>query len=226
MFWEIQGGEFFKGSRPHRDEMYSQTEGETAVRLARWSIEVHLQEEETPKPPVPTIFSRKGGAFVTIQRHPVMELRGCIGYPDASSPLEDAVVRAAIMSCHDPRFPPLSVEDLGHIVVEVSLLEPAELVEVSEPLGYVRAIVVGRDGLIVRSGAQSGLLLPQVPVDGGWDVEEFLSQSCMKAGLLPDAWFEPTVMIYRFQAEVFTEVEPKGRVIRRELSAVHDGHRG
>ncbi len=206
--------------------MYSEADGEAAVRLARWSVEVHVLSSDVPRPPIPDGFSEKGGTFVTIDTYPQEELRGCIGYPEATFSLEKAIVQAAISACHDPRFLPLAPEELEHVVIEVSLLTPPELMQVTGPLEYPRSIEVGRDGLIVRQGEQSGLLLPQVPVDWGWDVREFLSQACMKAGLLPDAWFEPTVSVYRFQAEVFKETEPRGRVIRRELSAVHDGHRG
>ncbi len=194
--------------------------------MARWSIDVHVRQDETPRPDIPSGFAENTGAFVTIEIYPEETLRGCIGYPEAVLSLEKAIVQAAISACHDPRFPPLAVKELDKVVVEVSLLTPPEPMQATRPMDYVKSIVVGRDGLIVRYAGQSGLLLPQVPVGWNWSEEEFLSQTCMKAGLLPDAWFEPTVQVYRFQAEVFREVEPRGRVIRRELSAVHDGHRG
>ncbi len=206
--------------------MYSETDGEIAVRLARWSIEAHLRQEESQGPSIPASFSEKSGTFVTLNTYPQGELRGCIGYPEPSLPLRDAIAHAAVMACHDPRFPPLELEELNRVVVEVSLLTPPELVEVSKPIEYKKVIVVGRDGLIVRYGGLSGLLLPQVPVDWDWKPEEFLSHTCIKAGLPPDAWLEAGVRVYRFQAEIFEEEEPGGKVHRRGLSAAHDGHRG
>jgi len=99
------------------------------------------------------------------------------------------------------------------------VLTRPELVRVEDPRDYPKAIKVGRDGLIVEKGFFRGLLLPQVPVEWGWDEETFLGQTCMKAGLYPDAWFDPDTRIYRFQAIVFEEEEPRGRVRRVELSA-------
>ncbi len=206
--------------------MYSQDEGEAAVRLARWAIEDHVREEDLPRPRVPESFSRKAGAFVTINTYPEEELRGCIGYHDAVLPLEKAVVQAAVSACHDPRFPPLTLEELPGVVAEVSLLTVPEVLRAKRPTDYPATVLVGRDGLIVRRGRAAGLLLPQVPVEWGWDSTEFISQACLKAGLLPDAWFEPDTEVYTFQAEVFREVSPAGPVVRRGLSAVHDGHRG
>lgn len=206
--------------------MYSQGEGEAAVRLARWAIEDHLRDENIPRPQVPDGLSRKAGAFVTVNTYPEEELRGCIGYYDAVLPLEKAVVQAAISACHDPRFPPLALEELSRVVTEVSLLTVPEILRAARPTDYPAVVLVGRDGLIVKHGRSAGLLLPQVPVEWGWDSTEFISQACLKAGLLPDSWFEPGTEIYTFQAQVFREVSPAGPVARRELSAVHDGHRG
>ncbi|MFQ5839041.1 MAG: TIGR00296 family protein [Thermoplasmata archaeon] len=206
--------------------MFSEAEGEAAVRLARWSIEAHLRGEEDPKPSIPDSFSEKRGAFVTLNTYPERKLRGCIGYAEPVLTLQEAVVKAATSACHDPRLPPLQVEELDRVVVEVSLLTAPQLIEVSRPLEYTKAIVVGRDGLIIRYGGLSGLLLPQVAVEWKWDAQEFLSQACIKAGLLPDAWFEPGVEVYGFRAEVFSEVEPRGSIARKRLSAVHDSHRG
>ncbi len=204
--------------------MYSETEGDAAVRLARWAIEDHLREERLSRPEVPDTFSNKAGAFVTINTYPAEELRGCIGYHDAVLPLEKAVVQAAISACHDPRFPPLASDELRMVVAEVSLLTAPERLEVDRPQEYTKAVVIGRDGLIVRQGQMAGLLLPQVPVEWGWDSAEFLSHACAKAGLLPDAWFEPETEVYTFQAEVFKESSPRGPVRRRELRGADEGH--
>jgi uncharacterized protein len=110
------------------------------------------------------------------------------------------------------------------VVVEVSLLTRPELVEVKKPKEVAKAIVIGRDGIIVAQGPARGLLLPQVPIEWGWSPEDFLSEGCMKAGLLPDAWLEDGTRIYTFQAEIFSEVEPRGFAVRRELGAEHARH--
>lgn len=206
--------------------MYSGRDGEAAVHLARWAIDAHVGPADPPRPSVPETFGTKTGVFVTLNTFPEEALRGCIGFHEAVFPLADALVRAAIAACHDPRFPPLSPPELDQVVAEVSLLTPPRPVAAAKAREYPDAIVVGRDGLLVRRGAQGGLLLPQVPVTGGWDATEFLSQACLKAGLLPDAWFEPDLEVLTFQAEIFTEVEPRGSIRRHELRALHDGHRG
>ncbi len=205
--------------------MYGDDEGEAAVRLARWTMEGHLGKEDLAKPRLPDRLSEKAGAFVTINTYPQDELRGCIGYHDPVFPLEQAVIQATLSACHDPRFPPLASEELPRVIAEVSLLTVPEPLKSARPLDYPNQVVIGRDGLIVRRGQLAGLLLPQVPVEWGWDATEFISQACVKAGLLPDAWFEPGMEVYTFQAEVFREVSPRGPVERRYLRTVHDGHR-
>ena len=96
-------------------------------------------------------------------------------------------------------------------------MTPPQLIEVENPADYVKHIEVGRDGLIAERGFWRGLLLPQVPVEYGWDAGQFLSQTCVKAGLPPDAWMDGETKIYRFQGEVFSETEPYGEVKRIEL---------
>ena len=103
------------------------------------------------------------------------------------------------------------------VVFEVSVLTPPELIQVESPLEYPKKIVIGRDGLILEKGFFKGLLLPQVPVEYGWDAEEYLAQLSMKAGLPPDAWLSKDAKIYRFTAEIFREEEPKGKIVRETL---------
>ncbi|MFQ5986513.1 MAG: TIGR00296 family protein [Thermoplasmata archaeon] len=206
--------------------MWSQDEGEVSVRLARWSLEVHAGREVGDRPTLPDSFARPGRVFVTLNIYPEATLRGCIGYYESIVPLGEAIERAAVAACHDPRFEPLRPEEADGVVVEVSLLTSPERVNAVRPSEYLDRFDVGVHGLLVRQGVASGLLLPQVALDHDWDPDEFLAQTCMKAGLLPDAWFEPSTQVYRFQAEVLREVEPRGGVARRVLNTVHDGHRG
>jgi AmmeMemoRadiSam system protein A len=140
------------------------------------------------------------GVFVTIRTD--TELRGCIGSLDPTRPLPDLVAHCAVAaSFEDPRFPPLTEPELVLISLEISVLTPPELV--LDPL----QIEVGRHGLIVEHGRRRGLLLPQVPLEWNWDRETFLAETCLKAGLPPDAW-QSAATLLRFEAEVFGEDEP------------------
>lgn len=204
--------------------MASDALGQAAVALARWSVEDHLGLGPDPRPPLPPPFRRKGAAFVTLTTHPEGRLRGCIGYPRPLLPLAASLERAAVAACHDPRFPPLTPSETEAVVVEVSLLKPPVLLRVASPREYLRAVVPGRDGLAVEYGGSVGLLLPQVALDGGLAPEDLLVEACLKAGLLPDAWFEPGVRVSTFQADVFAEAHPRGPVVRRLPAPVHDGH--
>lgn len=204
------------------------SEGEFLVRLARRAVEVYLLEGRQIKPPedTPERLKEKRGVFVTINSFEPLEgrvykrLRGCIGYPEPVAPLVEATIDAAISSAtRDPRFHPLTVKELRNVVFEVSVLSPLELVEVSRPTELPKRIKVGRDGLVVERGLFKGLLLPQVAVEWEWDEETFLSEACMKAGLFPDAWLLEGTRVYRFEAEIFEELEPGGKVIRKELMA-------
>ena len=197
--------------------MYSDAEGELAVRMAREAIESCVRRRSLPPFTVPKSFERDSGVFVTINTFPREKLRGCIGYPNPFFPLAKAVVKSAEGATEDPRFPPLAEEELDRVVVEVSILTPPELIEAKKPKQLPSLVRIGVDGLIAARGQARGLLLPQVPVEWGWDAEEFLSQTCMKAGLLPDAWLEPETRFYRFQSEIWAETRPRGPVARRAL---------
>lgn len=200
----------------------SQEEGNLLISLARGAVEEYLKNKKQIS--VPEEISPKllqpCGAFVTINsiKRGEKELRGCIGYPYPTDPLAHAVIQSAISAAtEDPRFYPLSPEELDKIVFEVSVLTPPQLVEVERPKEYVTKIKVGEDGLIVERGMYKGLLLPQVPVEWEWDEEEFLCQCCIKAGLSPDNWLLNGTKVYTFQAIVFEEETPKGEVKRKSL---------
>jgi uncharacterized protein (TIGR00296 family) len=155
------------------------------------------------------------GVFVTINslKKGEKQLRGCIGYPYPTNPLAEAVIDSAINAAtQDPRFYPLSLNELDKVVFEVSVLTPPELVDVKNPKDYLTKIKVGADGLIIEKGFFKGLLLPQVPVEWGWCEEEFLCQCCVKAGLPPDSWLTKGAKVYKFQAIIFEEETPQGEV--------------
>lgn len=197
-------------------------EGKFLVRLARKAVEEHLKNGkiiEVPKG-IPSKLMKRCGVFVTLNsvKHGKKELRGCIGFPYATTPLAKAVIDSAINSAtQDPRFYPVSLQELDHIVFEVSVLTPPQLIKVEKSADYPSKIKGGQDGLIVERGYYKGLLLPQVPVEWNWDEEEFLCQCCMKAGLPPDCWLLKGTSIYKFQAIIFEETFPNGEIEPKEL---------
>ncbi|WP_309493236.1 TIGR00296 family protein [Candidatus Hecatella orcuttiae] len=195
-------------------------EGSFLVHLAREAIILHLRSGEKMKPPLgtPPALKTRCGVFVTLNKVKggEKELRGCIGYPEPTAPLVEATIDSALNAAFsDPRFPPLREKELAEVVVEVSVLTPLQPVRVKDPREHLNHIKVGVDGLVVERGWNRGLLLPQVPVEWGWDVEEFLAHGCLKAGLPPDAWLLSGTKIYKFQAIIFEEEEPGGKVRRR-----------
>jgi len=197
-------------------------EGELLVKLARKAVEEQLRKDKTIEAPkdIPKKLMEPCGVFVTLNslRHGKRELRGCIGFPYATTPLARAVIKSAINSAtQDPRFPPVSFEELDQIVFEVSVLTPPQPINVERPQDYPSEIRVGQDGLIVEKGYYKGLLLPQVPIEWGWDEEEFLCQCCVKAGLSPDCWLTRGTKIFKFQAIIFEEISSGGEVEQKEI---------
>jgi AmmeMemoRadiSam system protein A len=142
---------------------------------------------------------RPSGAFVTLHDRGG-DLRGCIGSIQPVEPLYEAVASNAVNAAfRDPRFDPLTPNELEQTHLEISVMSPIV------PVTSIEEIEVGRDGLIIRKGSRAGLLLPQVATEYGWDRETFLAHTCTKAGLPRDAWRSPDCRIERFSAEVFSE---------------------
>ncbi len=198
--------------------MFTQEDGEKAVALARSAVESEVKGEDIPDLELPDKFSEKMGAFVTLNRHPSEELRGCIGYPEPTFQLKEAIIQGAKNAAlQDPRFPRLKEEELDSVVVEVSLLTPPEKLEFDEPEELPKKIVCGKHGLIIAKGGRRGLLLPQVPVDQDWDEEQFLDQTCRKAGLRSKEWREGNCDLQVFKGVIFAEMKPNGEVIKREI---------
>jgi uncharacterized protein len=195
--------------------LISLIEGAELVRLARVAVEKYLQESIIIKSEKHML--EKAGVFVTLNYVTSSKkeyLRGCIGFPLPEKPLYQGVVEAAIAAAtEDPRFPPLDRQELNNIVFEVSVLTSPQQISVS-PAEYGKEIEIGRDGLILQWRFGSGLLLPQVPVELKWNVEEYLANICYKAGAPPDVWIDPSSKLYKFQAVVFKEVEPNGEVVQ------------
>jgi len=177
-------------------------EDENLLKIAREAIETFVRAGKRIEPP--SIRERKG-VFVTIYKlvNGRKLLRGCIGYPYPDRPLGEALVDAAISATRDPRFDPLKPEELPRISIEISILTEPEFV------GYggeeiLEKIKIG-DGLLIRKGILSGLLLPQVWEEIN-DKEKFLSALCMKAGLPPEAWrYDRGIEFYKFGVKKIVE---------------------
>jgi len=200
----------------------NEEEGKFLVKLARRAVKEYLETKKVPETTrrVHEKLLQLCGVFVTINsiENEEKELRGCIGYPYPTDPLGEAVIQSAISAAtQDPRFNPLTKDELDKVVFEVSVLTPPQVLEVKRPQDYPSKIRIGEDGLIIEKGMFKGLLLPQVPVEWNWDQEEFLCQCCIKAGLPPDNWLLPVTRIQKFQAIIFEEETPNGRVKRKAL---------
>jgi len=202
--------------------MLTLEEGRLAVRLARQAFTAYTENKKMIEPrDLPPVFEEKRGVFVTL--HKDGDLRGCIGYPLPIMPLGKAIVDSAINACaRDPRFPCVGPAELERIEVEVTILTPPEVYD--EPKKRLpELVVIGRDGLIVTRAPYSGLLLPQVAPEWGFDPLEFLSQTCVKAGLPPDAWLDEDTMVEHFQAQIFAEVAPGREVFEKSFLEGSEG---
>ncbi|MDD2340954.1 MAG: TIGR00296 family protein [Methanosarcina sp.] len=199
--------------------MLTDIEGSVAVKLARKTIESFLSEERLPEPQelgfeLSPVFGEKRGVFVTLSEEGL--LRGCIGHPYPDSTLKEAILDSAISAAvRDPRFPPVKKEELERIVVEVTILTQPEKIN-APPKELPDKIEIGKHGLIVKQGYYQGLLLPQVAPENNMDSIDFLSHTCMKAGLSPDAWVKGAE-VYCFEGQIFKEKEPRGEVIEEKF---------
>ena len=196
----------------------SDKDGEVLVKIARSAVTEYLKTRKRLSllEDFKSKFSYNSGVFVTLNK--AEDLRGCIGFPTPERKLYQSLVDAAIASAtEDPRFPPLRYEELSDISFEVTVLTPPEEIGVENTSEYPTKIRVGRDGLIVRWEFGSGLLLPQVPVEYGWNEEEFLNHTCEKAGAPQDCWKRKSTKIFRFEGIVFKETSPNGNVVRIKL---------
>ena len=175
----------------------SDEEKTTLHTLARETIQSRLGNEKIPPlPDLTPVLKERRGAFVTLTKNG--GLRGCIGLIRGVRPLAETIREMALAAAfQDPRFPPLSKNEWPDIGIEISVLTPfSQIKDFSE-------IEVGKHGLYIEKGAYSGLLLPQVATEYGWNVEEFLQQTCRKAGLSPETYKDPDARIFLFSADIF-----------------------
>lgn len=193
-------------------------EGKQAVLLAREAITYKVEKNRSLHSDIGGIFLEKRGVFVTLHLTKNHILRGCIGIPYPVMTLKDAIIEAAQSVTHDPRFPPLSIKELNEIIVEVTILTKPMLLSAITPQKFLSSIEIGTHGLIIEYGPYAGLLLPQVPVEQGWNKEEFLLHTCLKAGLPSHAWQDKNVNIFTFQGQIFTELQPKADVVEKTIN--------
>jgi AmmeMemoRadiSam system protein A len=170
------------------------------LQLARRAIEDCLRGEAyRAAPDLAPELLRNSGAFVTVRRRGDHELRGCIGFVEPIYPLHESVARAAAAAAtEDRRFEPVTRAELPELELDISILGPPFPIQPGE-------VEVGRHGLIVERGPRRGLLLPQVPIEWGWDAPTFVEHTCRKAGLPMDAWRDPDTKLWAFEAEIFSE---------------------
>ena len=166
------------------------------LRIARRSLIA-----TTSGQPLPPVDGRPddpvAGAFVTL--HVRDALRGCTGTLDAERPLAELVASLTVSSATtDPRFPPLTPEEVDDTCIEISVITP--------PLpGAVEDVVVGRHGVFVARGVRCGMLLPHVAVAHALGRDDFLDAACRKAGLRAGAWREQGTELALFEAVAFRE---------------------
>ena len=184
--------------------MISDRAGEYLLKIAKEAI-LHFLEtgEKIDKgDDYPIELDEKLGVFVTLNKR--SNLRGCIGYAEPIMPAIEATIDVAIAAAvNDPRFPPVTLDELKDLDLEVTVLTKPEMIIVAHPDQYFEEIEIGRDGLIVQKGYSRGLLLPQVATENKFDVELFLEHTCMKAGISADSWMDESCDVYKFQGQIF-----------------------
>jgi uncharacterized protein len=190
-------------------------EGIELVRLARTSVESYIKNRIIINSPIKS--NKKSGVFVTVYhlntKSSQKNLRGCIGYIIPLKNIYDLVIAAAINAAtKDLRFSAISERELDEVIFEVSVLTKPLLIRVDNSDVSLSKIVIGRDGLMLESVYGSGLLLPQVPVEQKWNVREYLTNLCYKAGAPSETWLLPDSKLYTFNSIIFREKLPKREI--------------
>jgi len=184
-------------------QLLTDEEGVMAIRSARAAIEHVVAKRPKSSFHLTPVFGEKRGVFVTLTKR--NSLRGCIGFPYPLMPLGEAIVHAAgAAALEDPRFPPVTKDELAAISLEVTILTVPEPLK-GEPSKRPEQVIVGKHGLIARGMGSSGLLLPQVATEYGWDARTFLDHTCMKAGFSERCWTSKNVEILTFEGQIFSE---------------------
>lgn len=189
-----------EGKSPADEKGVTPQEKEELLKIARSTVENYVQTGKVPEfSPASPALKRPLGAFVTLKENG--QLRGCIGRFDPSGPLYLMIQQMAIAAAsEDPRFNPVSTDELGKLEYEISVLSPLRKIATADE------IELGKHGVQVSKNFHQGVFLPQVATETGWSKEEFLEELCsQKAGLPRDCWKDPKVNLQVFTAEVFSE---------------------
>jgi uncharacterized protein len=188
-------------------------QGKKLVKLARKSVEFFFEKKKVMQAKNKGTLDF-GGLFVTINEFPEKKLKGCIGFTAPVYPLNELLIYAAFNACFkDPRFLQLTEKELNKIIFEVSVLTAPQEFK-CEKKDLIEKIIIGKHGLIVSNNINSGLLLPQVAVEHKINSETFLEWTCEKAGLNKYSWKKPETKISFFEAEIFKELKPNGKIIK------------
>jgi len=196
-------------------EEISIQEGTELVRLARTSVEAYIKNKKISS--IEKNSNKKAGVFVTLyyinKTNNEKNLRGCIGYVFPRQNIYHSVFDAAINAAtEDPRFIAINEKELDDVIFEVSVLTKPSLIQLDNTDVSLSKVVIGRDGLMLESRNGSGLLLPQVPVEQKWNVRDYLSNLCYKAGAPSDAWLLPDSKLYTFCSLIFREKLPNREI--------------
>jgi len=184
---------------------YSLKDGKTLIDFSHKVIEAYVKDEMVLDiTDAPQKLKEKRGVFVTLKIKG--ELRGCIGHPLPVAPLIEVVRDLSIASAtEDYRFQPISLDELGELQIEISILTVPEELKLKDRRDALKHIKVGRDGLIIELDYNKGLLLPQVAVEEEWDAKQFLEHTCWKASIPEDSWLDKGAKIFTFQSIIFAE---------------------
>jgi AmmeMemoRadiSam system protein A len=184
------------------EEFLNKSEQQVLITMARDTLGLYLNKRQVPALsayPATAALQKECGVFVTLKKKNNGELRGCIGYIDGVKPLREAVRDCTVeASTRDQRFAPMQPGEEQTVQIEISVLTPPE------KIANISKIEIGKHGLIISQGIHRGVLLPQVPVEWGWNRADFLKAICQKAGLPEGAWKEGAEL-YVFTAQVFRE---------------------
>ncbi len=194
-------------------------DGKKLVAIARRALSRYLKHREIIKPvEAGGRLNQTRPVFVILRKSPGRQMRGCLGYSIPPGPIASSVIEAAICAAtSDPRFPPLSLQELEKTVIEVSVLTHPEPMELADRKGLPNAFVPGRQGLLLERGINEAILLPEFAAERRLSSKQFLEALCEYAGLEKSAWLDSKTVISRFDAVSFEEKEPGGEVVERKV---------
>lgn len=196
--------------------LITENQGLQLVKMARLTLENYLDKGKIITLDTNWNFIRRLGVFVTLYHMDELSkfsIRGCVGYVLPRESVAESLVKASIKAAkEDPRFEPVTYNELQAIVIEVSILSPPALIEGAENIQS--KIFIGKHGLIIESLFGSGLLLPNVASENEWDVMQFLQHLCLKAGLSGSSWLSQDTRLFSFETISFREKNPGGEIMR------------